>query len=105
MSEHEDDLRLKALFAADDPPRRDPAFEAAVLAEAARYRFAADMGLLAGVCVAAGFLLWALWPRVEPLLTRTSDAVASVAGALVLAAVVLWLVDRAPSDAPVRKHD
>lgn len=109
MSEHEDDLRLKALFAADAPPPRDVAFETAVLAEAARHRFAADVGLLAGVCVAAGFLLWAIWPRLAPLIDGTAEALASAAGALVLAGVTVWLAERAPldsaPDAPVRNHD
>ena len=37
------DDRLKTLFAQDEPPARDPAFSAAVMAEIARRRFLDDV--------------------------------------------------------------
>jgi len=37
-----DDDRLKALFAYDEPPARDPAFSAAVMEKIMRRRFLAD---------------------------------------------------------------
>ena len=62
------DARLKALFAQDEPPARDPVFSAAVMAEVVRRRFLADMALLGAAAAAGGFaaldlLAAALAPR------------------------------------------
>ena len=51
------DDRLKALFAQDEPPARDAAFSAAVMAEVVRRRFIVDMALLATATTAGAFVL------------------------------------------------
>ena len=61
-----DDDRLKALFAYDEPPARDPAFSSAVIEELMRRRFLADVAMLSGVSALGGTALWALWPSLQP---------------------------------------
>ena len=48
------DDRLKALFALDEPPARDPAFSTAVMEQVMRRRFQEDVALLCGVSVVGG---------------------------------------------------
>ena len=62
------DDRLRALFAQDEPPARDPAFSSAVMAEIARRAFLAEMATLSGVTALGGLVLWAVWPVVAPAL-------------------------------------
>ena len=83
-----DDDRLKALFAYDEPPQRDPAFSSAVMAEVMRRRFLADVAVLSGVSALGGTALWALWPSLQPALVAISQGLAPaiVAGALVVCA-------------------
>jgi len=83
-----DDHRLKALFAYDEPPQRDPAFSSAVMAEVMRRRFLADVAVLSGVSALGGTALWALWPSLQPALVAISQGLAPaiVAGALVVCA-------------------
>jgi hypothetical protein len=83
-----DDDRLKALFAYDEPPQRDPAFSSAVMAEVMRRRFLADVAVLSGVSALGGTALWALWPSLQPALLAISQGLAPaiVAGALVVCA-------------------
>lgn len=99
------DDRLKALFAEDEPPGRDPAFSAEVMTEIARRRFLADMSLLAAAAAAGGFLLWAIWPSLEPALTSLSQGLAPVVGGLALAAAVVAVLDRRLAPGLVRNHD
>jgi hypothetical protein len=86
-----DDDRLKALFAYDEPPPRDPAFSAAVMAEVMRRRFLADVAVLSGVSALGGTALWALWPSLQPALVAISQGLAPaiVAGTLVVCAGVI----------------
>ncbi len=86
-----DDDRLKALFAYDEPPARDPVFSSAVMEQVMRRRFMADMAFLGGVSGLGGTALWALWPSLQPVLVTVSQglAPAMVAGALALGAVVV----------------
>lgn len=86
-----DDDRLRALFAYDEPPARDPAFSSAVMEQVMRRRFMADMAFLSGVSALGGTALWALWPSLQPVLVTVSQglAPAMVAGALALGAVVV----------------
>ncbi len=86
-----DDDRLKALFACDEPPARDPAFSATVMAEVMRRRFMADVAMLSGVSALGGAALWALWPSLQPALVSISQGLAPlmVAGGLSIGAVVL----------------
>lgn len=99
------DARLKALFAEDEPPARDPAFSASVMAEVVRRRFIADMALLGAATAAGGFLLWAFWPRLSQLLTTASEGLAPVAAGLTVAAVAVVLLDGRLFPAAVRNHD
>lgn len=99
------DARLKALFAEDEPPARDPVFSAAVMAEVARRRFIADMALLGAVAAAGGFLLWAIWPQLSQLLTTLSHGLAPVAAGFAVAAMVVAVLDGRLIRGPVRNHD
>ena len=51
------DAHLKALFAEDQPPARDPAFSAAVMAAGVRRRFLWDVARLSGVRTGATALV------------------------------------------------
>ena len=86
-----DDDRLKALFAYDEPPQRDPAFSSAVTAEVIRRRFLADVAVLSGVSLLGGAALWALWPSLQPALVTVSQGLAPalVAAALAVTAGVI----------------
>ena len=99
------DARLKALFAEDEPPARDPAFSTAVMAEVARRRFVADMGLLAIATAAGGFALWALWPVLSPMITTLSQGLVPVVGCLALAAAAVAVLDGRLVPGGVRNHD
>jgi len=79
------DDRLKALFAQDEPPARDPVFSAAVGERLVRRRWLQDMALLAGLSVLGAITLWAMWPVLQPALTAVSDRLAPAAWALALA--------------------
>ena len=98
------DDRLKALFAGDEPPARDPAFSAAVMAEVIRRRFVVDMALLATAATAGGFLLWALWPSLQPLVTTVAPALAPVGACLTLAVAAVLLLDRGVVPLDPRNH-
>lgn len=98
------DDRLKALFAEDEPPARDPAFSTAVMAEVIRRRFIVDMALLASAATAGGFLLWALWPSLQPLLSMLGSGLAPVGACLTLATAAVLLLDRGVIPFPQRNH-
>ncbi len=83
------DERLAALFAAEQPPARDPAFQAGVLAAMARQRFVADMLLMATVAILATVALWLIWPAVAPTLITLGQAFAPGLAALIAAGSIL----------------
>ncbi len=87
-----DDDRLKALFACDEPPARDPAFSSAVMEKLVRRRFLADVAMLSGVSALGGTALWALWPSLQPAVLALAQGLAPaiVAGALALGAAVVF---------------
>jgi hypothetical protein len=87
------DARLKALFAEDAPPARDPAFSAAVMEALARRRFRMDLALLAGVSGLGGLALWALWPVLQPLVTDASQALFPAAAVLAGAAGLILVLN------------
>lgn len=95
---HADD-RLKALFAQDLPPARDPAFQAAVMERVARRQLAGDLALLGGVAVAGAAALWGLWPTLQPALVATSQGLAPVAAALALGLGALLILGARPAQA------
>jgi hypothetical protein len=95
----EADDRLKALFAADEPPARDPAFTAEVMQALARRRFQMDLALLAGATGLGGLVLWALWPVAQPVLVSMSQTLAPAAGALVVAVALVMILGGRPTAA------
>jgi hypothetical protein len=92
-----DDARLKALFAGDEPPARDPAFSTAVMEAVARRKFASDVSLIAGASAVLGAVLWFAWPVVAPMLAPLGEVALPVAAGLTLAGIVLLLAERTPS--------
>jgi hypothetical protein len=95
------DERLKALFALDEPPARDPAFATAVGERLARRRCLLDLALLGALSALGGLALWALWPVLHPALVAVSDRLAPAAWALAVAfsavAILGGLGERAPA--------
>ncbi|MFC3070221.1 hypothetical protein [Phenylobacterium soli] len=85
------DERLKALFATDEPPARDPAFSAEVMAQLARRRCLQDLAFLGSMSLVGAISLWAAWPVLQPALTALSGqlAPAAVAAALALSALAI----------------
>jgi len=53
----------------------------------------ADMGLLAATTTAGGFVLWALWPVLSPMLTTVSQGLVPVVACLTLAATAVAVLD------------
>jgi hypothetical protein len=99
------DHRLKALFAEDEPPARDPAFSTAVMAEIVRRQFLEDVAKLVGVSLIGGMVLWLLWPSLTPVVTSLSQGLAPVAACLTLAAIVITLAGGRPGQALGFEHD
>jgi hypothetical protein len=62
-----DDSRLQALWALDEPPARDVAFELAVMARALRRRLWADIAALTPIVAGAAVVLWSLTPLLGSL--------------------------------------
>lgn len=85
------DDRLAALFAADLPPARDPAFQAEVLAGLARRRFLADLMVLGSATVIGAAMLWLIWPTVAPVLEAVGRGLFPGLIAAVVAASVVAL--------------
>ena len=92
------DDRLRALFAQDEPPVRDPAFSTAVIEEIVRRRFMVDLAVLSGVTGVGGASLWALWPLIHPLLVNTSQSLFPVAGLLAVAAAAVLVLGGRPAE-------
>lgn len=87
------DDRLKALFAADLPPARDPAFEAAVFETLARRAFLLDLAGLSAVSLAGAAALWLLWPVLGPAVAAVGQGLAPAALALSLVAALFAVSD------------
>jgi hypothetical protein len=79
------DDRLKALFAADEPPARDAAFSMAVMERLARRRCLQDLAFLGALSALGGLALWAVWPVLQPALTAVSGELAPAAFGLAVA--------------------
>lgn len=69
--------KLDALFAADEPPTRDLAFQAVTAERIARRRAWARVGAMVPWTISAAVMLWALAPMLAPALV----AMAGVVGA------------------------
>lgn len=97
------DADLKALFAEDEPPSRDPKFSATVMEEVIRRRFVTDMALLAMATTAGAFLIWAIWLTLAPLVAPLRDGLAPLGACITVAAVAVALLER--SVIPVRRRN
>jgi hypothetical protein len=93
------DDRLKALFAKDEPPKRDPAFSMAVMEQVVRQRFREDVALLSGVSVIGGGALWLVWPTLQPALVAVSQGLAPALGAIALAFCAAMILGGRPTAA------
>ncbi|MFN3515001.1 MAG: hypothetical protein ACK41C_18290 [Phenylobacterium sp.] len=78
------DAKLAAFFAAAEPPARDPAFQAELMARLARRRLRRDLGVLAAASAAGGWLLATAWPALAPALEALGEGLAPAAAALAL---------------------
>jgi len=85
------DDRLAALFAADLPPARDPAFQAEVLARLARRRLLLDLAWLSGASGLGAVALGMTWPVISPILAEIGRSLAPAGLAVVLAAFIVAL--------------
>ena len=90
------DDRLKALFAADAPPARDPAFSMAVMEKVMRRRFLEDIAMLCAVSSVGGLALWPLWKVLHPTLVSLSQGFAPALGAAALAACAMLMLGGRP---------
>ena len=90
------DDRLKALFAADAPPARDPAFSMAVMEKVMRRRFFEDIAMLCAVSCFGGVTLWPLWNALHPTLVSLSQGFAPAVGAAALAACAVLMLGARP---------
>ncbi|MGZ6015330.1 MAG: hypothetical protein ACXWKM_06255 [Phenylobacterium sp.] len=93
------DDRLKALFAQDVPPARDPAFSTAVMEKVMRQRFREDVALLSGVSVIGAGALWLVWPTLQPALVAVSQGLAPALGAMGIAVCAAMILGGRPSHA------
>lgn len=84
------DERLRAAFAADEPPARDYGFTVAVMQEVARRRLWFSLLMLVPPALAAAAVLWGVAPQLEPLaesaLQGLQPAIAVIVVALFAAA-------------------
>lgn len=83
-----DEARLKAAFAFDEPPARDYAFTAAVMEEVARRRLWISLLMLVPPALTAGVVLWATAPHLEPLAASLLGGLQPAISVLAAAAVL-----------------
>jgi len=91
------DDRLKALFAMDAPPARDPAFCTEVIEEVMRQRLREDIALLCAVSVIFAGVLWLVWPTLQPALVAVSQGLAPALGAMGLALCAAMILGGRPT--------
>lgn len=84
----EADAMLRTLFAADEPPARDPAFTLSVMERVERRRFRNEILMIAPVFVAVCVVLWAVAPMLTELAVQWMGPLAQGAILPVLAVVV-----------------
>jgi hypothetical protein len=87
------DRLLADLWAADEPPARDPGFVLQVIERVERRRLWLELGGLVSTAFAAGLALWALAPAIDLAVRRLAPApwdpaLMTLAGAGLMAA---WL--------------
>jgi len=93
------DDRLKALFALDQPPARDPAFSTAVMERVMRQQLRDEVALLCGVSVVFAGVLWLVWPTLQTALVTLSQGLAPALGALALAFCAMSILGGRPTAA------
>ena len=88
-----DDALLAALWARDEPPVRDPAFEIAAMTRVSRRRLMVEAGEWAALAVPALAILWAGWPNlvaVAPQMVGLVGAYGPMAVCIGAVALVTW---------------
>src|ERR1700742_3750691 len=93
------DDRLKALFAEDTPPERDPVFSTAVMEKVMRQRLREEVALLSGVSVIGAGALWLVWPTLQQGLVAVSQGLAPAGGALAIAFCATMVLGGRPAHA------
>lgn len=92
MSASPEDLAIRALFTADEPPRHDYAYVALVAERVARHRLVEELvGWGVGALVAA-VILWALGPVLAPLARPFANLLAIFLPAIAVLTGVMILV-------------
>lgn len=94
------DERLRALFAQDEPPARDPAFSAELIERMARHRCLQDVGFLAVLSALGAAVLWGVWPVAQPALVTISSQLAPTALGLAVALSAVAALTGRPSAVP-----
>lgn len=92
----EADDKLKALFALDEPPARDPAFSAEVMARVLRREFQMDVAVVGGASLLGAAALWAAWPVLQPALITVSQGLAPAVAVLALAGCLIAVLQHRP---------
>jgi len=87
----EADRRLQAIFAAEAPPARAPAFVFELLHAMERRRLRWEIAAQAVLALVTGALLWGFWPAVSPMLIAATPTLAVCAAALAAAAGVAFM--------------
>lgn len=77
--------RLKAAFAADEPPARDYAFTVGVMQAVARRRLIVSLVMLLAPAIAAAAVLWGIAPQLEPLAETAAQGLQPAVGAVTVA--------------------
>jgi hypothetical protein len=95
----EEDRRLAELWAADEPPARDPAFVLVSMERIERHKLWMNILALVPVTLGVTLLLWALAPVIEMIAKAALPHDASILGPLAGAAVMAfflwsWASDR-----------
>jgi len=88
MTADRQEARLRAAFAADEPPARDYVFTAEVMQRVARRRLQISLLMLAPPMLAAMAVLWSVAPTVE---TVAADLMGGLAPAIAVTTATLFL--------------
>ena len=89
-----DEARLQALWAPDEPPARDPAFDLAVMQRLLRRRLWLDFAALTPIVLGAGIVLWTLTPLLgsfDQFAAADSETLVGLAVSLGIALVVFFV--------------
>ena len=84
---------LDALWARDEPPARDPVFEAAAMLRVNRRRWLVEAGEVAALAVPVLAILWASWPILvgaAPQIVPLVEAWGPLAVCIGAVALVTW---------------